>query len=200
MRLILAMADPDGAILTALLGLGHHAQRHAAAGRLLAWRVPAAVAAFRPDAVLADGEAGELLARRLGVPALRPQLDAAFLADPFPPPPFGPARRAPPELGLRLPEPPPPALLPDIVLLNPTTIGQAPRWMAAARPIVAPAAAAPVWLEDEETALLHAGDPAPALARLVADPALCDRLGAAARRRFERLREEALAALRRIAP
>jgi hypothetical protein len=199
MRLLLAMADPAGAIQTALLQDGHHVRRHLPSRRLLPWRTTSA-AAFRPDAVLADSDAGEELARRLGVPALRPELAAEFLPDPFPPPPFGPARRNPPELALALPDPPPPGLLPDIVLLNAATLAQAPRWMAAARPIAAPQGA-PWYLVHEETALLYPpGDPAPALARLIADPGLSARLAAAARRRFEHQRHEARAALRRLAP
>ncbi len=197
MRLLLALADPDGAIRTALLRDGHAVRRHVPASRLTPWRATAA-ADFAPEAVLADGEAGEALARRLGVPALVPVLDAGFLPDPFPPPPFGPPRRDPPELGLALPDPPAPALLPDIVLLNAATLAQAPRWMAAARAIVAPEGA-PDWLAHEATALLHPpGDPAPALARLVADAGLSVRLGVAARQEFERRRGAALAALRAL--
>jgi hypothetical protein len=198
MRLLLAMADPTGAIQTALLQDGHHVRRHAPVSRLTAWRASRTAASFGADAVLTDSDAGEELARRLGVPTLRPELAAEFLPDPFPPRPFGPARRDPPELALVLPDPPPPALLPDIVLLNAATLGQAPHWMAAARPIAAPEGARP-YLVHEETALLHApGNPAPALACLIADPALCAHLAAAARRRFEQLHHEAHTALRRL--
>lgn len=196
MRLLLAMADPAGAIQTALLQDGHHVRRHVAASRLTAWRASRAAATFGPDAVLTDSDAGEELARRLGIPALRPVLAAEFLLDPFPPPPFGPTRRDPPELALALPDPPPPALLPDIVLLNTTTLVQAPRWMAAARPIAAPEGV-PSYLVHEETALLYApGDPAPALARLIADPALGARLAGGARAAFAQRHQEARAALR----
>lgn len=198
MRLLLALADPAGAIRTALLRDGHAVQRHVPASRLMPWRATAA-ADFAPEAVLADGDAGEALARRLGVPALRADLAAEFLpeflADPFPPLPFRPPRRDPPELGLTLPDPPAPAWLPDIVLLNGVTLPQAPYWMAAARAIVAPEGA-PGYLAHEETALVHPpGDPAPALARLVRDAALSARLAEAARRAFERRRAAAWGAL-----
>lgn len=200
MRLLLALADPAGAIRTALLQDGHVVLQAVAPGRLAPWRGLRVPAGFAADAVLADGEAGEELARRLGIPVHRLAVDPAYLLDPFPPAPFGPARRVPPELGLVMPDPPPPGLVPDIVLLNAATIAQAPHWMAAARPIAAPAAV-PGPLVHEETALLYPpGDPAPALARLVADPVLAGRLGAAARAAFLERHHEARAGLARLFP
>lgn len=193
MRLVLAMADGE-AVRTALLQDGHQVLVHAPASRFMPWRAGGA-AAFRANAVVVEDAAGEELARRLGVPAVRLEVEAGFLLDPFPPWPFGPARRNPPELALAPPDPPGPALLPDILLLRGAALAQVPRWMAAGRAMVAPRDAAG-GLVHEETALLYAPpDPAPQLARLVADAALCARLGAAARRAFERRHAAARAAL-----
>jgi hypothetical protein len=89
--------------------------------------------------------------------------------------------------------------MPDIVLLNGATLAQAPYWMAAARAIAAPQGGAE-YLVHEETALLYPpGDPAPSLARLVADAALSARLGSAARREFERRQAAARDMLRGMA-
>jgi hypothetical protein len=200
MRVLLALSDPTGTIQTALLQERHDVLHHVPTRPLAVWRAYRAAAAFRPEMVLTDTETGEDLARRLAIRACRPSFATEFLLDAFPPIPFGPTRRDPPELAQPQAGPPPPALIPDIVQLNATTLSQAPHWMAAARPIVAPdTEAARALFTHEETALLHPpDDPAPPQARLLAEAELCHHLAVAARAEFVRRHNEARARLRGV--